>query len=236
MKLIIFDAYGTLISTGTGSLDATKKILDLQDKKINPEKFYTKWKRFHRINMDASNRGAFLNEEAIFALDLKQLYAEYDIERDPKIDVQIMLNTLGKRWCFEETIAALKEVKNMYRVVIGSTTDTNPLYMDLERNGISVDAVYTSEMIGKYKPDPDFYRYILEKEKCKADSAVFVGDSYIDDVYGPGLVGIKSILIDRKRSFQSESKEVVPWKITYSLQNIKKLVDEMSVNFKIVLN
>lgn len=236
MKLIIFDAYGTLISTGRGSLDATKKILDLQDKKINPEKFYTKWKRFHRINMDASNRGAFLNEEAIFALDLKQLYAEYDIKRDPKIDVQIMLNTLGKRWCFEETIAALKEVKNMYRVVIGSTTDNKPLYMDLERNGISVDAVYTSEMIGKYKPDPDFYRYILEKEKCKADSAVFVGDSYIDDVYGPGLVGIKSILIDRKRSFQSESKVVVPWKITYSLQSIKKLVDEMSVNFKTVLN
>ncbi len=44
MKLIIFDAYGTLISTGTGSVDAVKKILELQDKDINPQEFYKEWK------------------------------------------------------------------------------------------------------------------------------------------------------------------------------------------------
>ena len=45
MKLIIFDAYGTLISTGTGSLDAVKKILALQDKDIDPQEFYKEWKK-----------------------------------------------------------------------------------------------------------------------------------------------------------------------------------------------
>ena len=40
MKLIIFDVYGTLISTGKGSLDAAKKILALQDKEINPQEFF----------------------------------------------------------------------------------------------------------------------------------------------------------------------------------------------------
>lgn len=44
MKLIIFDAYGTLISTGTGSLDVVKEILALQEKDIAPEEFYRNWK------------------------------------------------------------------------------------------------------------------------------------------------------------------------------------------------
>ena len=33
-KLLIFDAYGTLLSTGTGSLDAVRKILELQEKEV----------------------------------------------------------------------------------------------------------------------------------------------------------------------------------------------------------
>ena len=95
MKLIIFDAYGTLISTGTGSLDAVRKILSLLEKDIDPEQFYKEWKRLHRMNMDYANNNSFIAEESIFKLDL-------------------------------------------------------------ERNKMVVDKIYTSEMIRKYKPEPEF--------------------------------------------------------------------------------
>ena len=62
MPLIIFDVYGTLISTGTGSLDAVKKILALQEEDIKPEEFYREWKQQHRINMDNANTKVFVNE------------------------------------------------------------------------------------------------------------------------------------------------------------------------------
>lgn len=226
MKLIIFDAYGTLISTGTGSLDAVKKILALQDKDIDPQEFYKEWKKQHRINMDNANVCLFVNEETIFICDLKQLYLKYDICRDAGSDVTIMLDTLGKRKCFDETLLSIENLRKKYKVVIGSTTDNNPLYQDLERNGLLVDEVYTSEMIRKYKPDPEFYHYILRKEKCNKEDAVFVGDSYVDDICGPGKVGMKSILIDRKHNFCCEENELKPWKITNSLENIMELVSE----------
>lgn len=226
MKLIIFDVYGTLISTGTGSLDAVKKILALQDKMIDPEEFYREWKKQHRIHMDHANAGSFIEEETIFRIDLEQLYLKYDICRDSGSDVKIMLDTLGKRKCFSETLSSIEKLREKYRVVIGSTTDNDPLYQDMERNGLAVDAVYTSEIIRKYKPDPAFYQYILEKEKCGKEDAVFVGDSYVDDVCGPGRVGIRSILIDRKRRFRCEENECEPWKITDSLANILDLVSE----------
>lgn len=226
MKLIIFDAYGTLISTGTGSLDAVKKILALQDKAINPQEFYKEWKKQHRINMDNANANLFINEEAIFICDLKQLYLKYDICRDAGSDVNIMLDTLGKRKCFDEILPSIENLRKKYKVVIGSTTDNNPLYQDLERNRLVVDEVYTSEMICKYKPDPEFYHYILRNEKCNKEDAVFVGDSYVDDICGPSKVGMKSILIDRKHHFHCEKNEFQPWKITNSLENIMELVSE----------
>lgn len=226
MKLIIFDVYGTLISTGTGSLDAVRQILALQDKRIDPEEFYKEWKKQHRIHMDHANENSFIKEEVIFRLDLEQLYLKYNINRDFKSDVKIMLDTLGKRKCFGETLPSIERLREKYRVVIGSTTDNEPLYRDMERNRLTVDAVYTSEIIRRYKPDPAFYQYILEKEKCGKEDAVFVGDSYVDDICGPGRVGIKSILIDRKHSFRCAENEYEPWKIKDSLENLyKELAD-----------
>lgn len=226
MKLIIFNVYGTLISTGTGSLDAVKKILSLQNKDINPKEFYKDWKKQHRCNMDNANSKLFINEEAIFELDLEQLYLKYDICRDFTSDVKIMLDTLGKRKCFAETLSSIDNLRGKYKVVIGSTTDNKPLYQDLKRNRLIVDEVYTSELIRKYKPDPEFYHYILRKEDCSKEDAVFIGDSYVDDICGPSKVGIKSILIDRKHNFCSEKKECKPWKITDSLENIMEFVAE----------
>lgn len=137
-----------------------------------------------------------------------------------------MLETLGKRKCFEETLPSIEKLRKKYKVVIGSTTDNEPLYQDLERNGLVVDEVYTSEMIRKYKPDSEFYQYILRKEKCGKEDAVFIGDSYVDDVCGPGKVGIKSVLIDRKHCFCRDKNEFQPWKITDSLGNIMALVSK----------
>ncbi len=110
MKLIIFDVYGTLISTGTGSLDAVKKILALQDKDINPEEFYREWKKQHRIHMDNANAKLFIDEETIFKFDLEQLYLKYYISRDFCSDVNIMLDTLGKRKCFDETLSSVENL------------------------------------------------------------------------------------------------------------------------------
>ena len=228
MKLIIFDVYGTLISTGTGSLDAVKKILALQDKDIKPEEFYKEWKKQHRINMDNANTTLFVNEETIFKIDLEQLYLKYDICRDFNSDVNIMLDTLGQRNCFSETLASIENLRKRYKVVIGSTTDNAPLYKDLERNRLVVDEVYTSEIIRKYKPDPEFYHYILRKENCGKEDAIFVGDSYVDDICGPGRVGITSILIDRKHNFCCERKEFKPWMITDSLEKIMGIVSGLN--------
>ncbi|MDE5604488.1 MAG: HAD family hydrolase, partial [Eubacterium sp.] len=203
--LFIFDVYGTIISTGNGSINAAKSILSLQDKAINADLFYAEWKKLHRENMNASNADTFLSEEKIFENDLKLLYKEYNIKRDYLKDVNIMLSSLIGRKCFEDTNNTINELRKNYKVVLGSTTDTEPLMENLRLNNLSVDAVYTSEIIEKYKPDIDFYKYILECENCSAESAVFIGDSLIDDIFGPQQLGMKTVLIDRNNKYSMEN-------------------------------
>ena len=44
IKNIIFDVYGTLVSTGTGSLEATDKIFNKYHLKQSTKEIYERWK------------------------------------------------------------------------------------------------------------------------------------------------------------------------------------------------
>lgn len=198
IKAVIFDAYGTLISTGTGSLDAAKEILRRNGREdISPEKFYARWKALHREHIDGLS--GFLKEAEIFRRDLLCLYQEYGLPGNADEDAAIMLNTLGKRRAFPETRAVLEALSKRFLLAIGSTTDTAPLLADLDRNGLRVPHIYTSESLEVYKPCPAFYRKILDGLGAAPGGALFVGDSLIDDVAGPKRVGMKACWVNRKQ-------------------------------------
>ncbi|MDE5670244.1 MAG: HAD family hydrolase [Eubacterium sp.] len=221
--LLIFDVYGTIISTGNGSINAVESILSLQDKSVNSDLFYAEWKKFHRENMNNANINTFLSEEKIFENDLKLLYEKYNIKKDYSDDVSIMLSSLIGRKCFEDTKSTIDELRKNYRVVLGSTTDTEPLMENLRLNELSVDAVYTSEIIEKYKPDIEFYKYILKSENCNAENAVFIGDSLIDDIFGPKQLEIKTVLIDRNNKYNLENQSIKPDFVIHNLTELLAL-------------
>ena len=217
-KLLIFDAYGTLICTGTGSIDSCKEILSLQDKDIDPVKFYADWKVIHRKHLNDSINGPFLKEWDIFENDLKLLYEKYDIDRPYKEDVKIMLKTQFNRKVFDDVLQTINILKEKYRIVIGSTADTYPLLKNMKDNNLDVDNVYTSEIIKKYKPHIDFYNFIIKKENVNIDEVIFVGDSLLDDIYGPKQLNITTVLIDRNNMYND--KNIKPDYIINSLNEL----------------
>ena len=196
IKAVVFDAYGTLISTGTGSLDAAQKILDLHGSSISAKTFYADWKQYHREHMDHLTQ--FVTEETIFRWDLEKLYVQYDLPGKAAEDVGIMLNTLGNRMAFPESKEVVERLKRSVTVCIGSTTDTEPLMRDLARSGVTVDRVFTSEGLRVYKPQKAFYEKILAVLSLHPEEVLFVGDSLTDDVYGPRQVGMKTCWVNRK--------------------------------------
>jgi putative hydrolase of the HAD superfamily len=51
--------------------------------------------------------------------------------------------------------------------------------------------------LGVYKPKADFYTGILKELGTDASDALFVGDSLLDDIWGPQQIGIKTCWVNR---------------------------------------
>ena len=219
VKGIILDAYGTLIDTGDGSIKAVKEILGKNNKDIDARTFYQRWKYYHKKHIDSLE--TFIKEEDIFLMDLTALYREYAIAGNPEIDVKIMLNTLGKRIAYPETNPVLDALRPEYQLFIGSTSDHTPLLNDIQRNGIRVNKVFTSEYLKVYKPQKEFYQLILDEIKMQPDEVVFVGDSLADDVSGPASLEIKTIWINRK-NLEYDPMEFRP---LYQIPTLSQLLD-----------
>lgn len=203
-KTILFDVYGTLISTGNGSVVAAEKILRKNGSILNASAFYAKWKEIHRHNMRCKD--GFLTEREIFEADLKQLYAVYDIRGDYKQDVCIMLESLYNRVVFPETKTALQELSVHYELVIASNTDTEPLLQNFTYNGLQFAQIFTSESLRCYKPDARFYMQIAEALEKKPEELIFIGDSLREDVLAPKELGMGGVLIDRKGQYREEKQ------------------------------
>lgn len=202
IKYILFDVYGTLISTGTGSVDAAEKILSDKTVNITAKEFYSKWKIIHRKNIDnAINQQSFITERELFENDLKELYEIYNIDSDYSKDVNHMIASLYGRTAFPETKSVLDRLKEKFKIVIASTTDTEPLIENMKINDISIDYIYTSESLMLYKPDVRFYKAILNDLRITAEDALFVGDSIIDDIIVPKQLGMKTCWINRKQFY-----------------------------------
>lgn len=226
-KAIIFDSYGTLISTGNGSVTAAGEILKKINVDMDAKDFYKKWKEFHKQQiMEIVNGKPFISEEKIFENDLKMLYEFYNLKGNYKEDVQIMLDTLGKRKVFEKTIEVLEKLSAKYKIYIGSTTDTEPLMQDIKNNNMKLDGVYTSEILEIYKPQKEFYTKILGNINMNSDEVVFVGDSMDDDILGPQSVGIYSVLIDRKNRYDDEKKKI-PDAVIYDLRELEGVLEKI---------
>ena len=76
-----------------------------------------------------------------------------------------------------EVLATIHGLKNGARVVVGTNTIAPHYSIHLRnRDYEAFDAVYASHLMGLAKPDPAFYTYILDREGCSPEQALFVDD------------------------------------------------------------
>lgn len=225
LKVIVFDGYGTLFFTGTGSVDATAEILAVNGRPdISPKAFYGEWKTLHHQHM--AELPDFRLEQEIYALDLEELYRKYGFTRDAGKDVEIMLRIQGTRVAFPEVKQVLEKLSERFLLAIGSTTDTAPLLEDLHRAELPIPSsrIFTSQSLKVYKPHQAFYRAILGELNVLPEEALFVGDSLTDDVKGPQAVGMRTCWVNRKGE---ESGNICPDLEISSLEELPSAIDRL---------
>jgi 2-haloalkanoic acid dehalogenase type II len=218
IKALIFDCYGTIISTGNGSVNSTKIILDNLKSDIDPILFYKEWKKIHRENISGLKH--FCNEKKIFINDLNILFKLYNINGNAKKHIKPMLRSLYERYFYDDVIVNLKKIKKDFNIYIASNSDTKPLIHNIGKEKYLFDGIYTSEKIRAYKPSRIFFEKVIKKIKFNKDEILFIGDSIEDDIIGAKNVGLKTVLIDRKNSSQYIKNEA-----DYLIKNMHDLIN-----------
>lgn len=94
-------------------------------------------------------------------------------------------------------IDLLTELKQSYEIGLVTNGVAAWQYDKLEAMGISQlfepGSIFISEEVGYEKPDPEIFLKALEHFQVLPEEAVFVGDSWRNDIEGSSKVGIKSI-------------------------------------------
>ncbi|MDD4903219.1 MAG: HAD family phosphatase [Candidatus Bipolaricaulis sp.] len=158
MSLIICDVGGVLCDgtdvtpTMAASLGLTREAFDALSGQH----------AFHALLCGTLTEGAFWDH---FSLGLGRTVPAdlWSVFFDPRLDEKMA-----------QLICALREAS---RVVAGTNTIESH-YDALLRTGWYglFDAVYASHRMGTAKPDPRFYRHILEEEGCAPSEAFFIDD------------------------------------------------------------
>ena len=199
MKAIIFDAFGTLFKVaGGGSAQTVMNHIAACGVAVDERAFREEWMAFYKAH--TSDGSKFMTERDIFITRIQMFYNRYGISRSAENDADALQKEAFKREAYPETKRVLHERMKHHRVFIGSNTDNDALGSVMRRNYIAVHKIYTSEDLKCYKPDPCFYRAILNDIGLSPKDVLFVGDSLTDDVQGPRTVGMRSAWLDRTNS------------------------------------
>jgi len=224
IKGVFFDCYGTIISTGNGSVEATKKILGSKDITIKAETFYKHWKIIHKDNIKKLIE--FKNEKDIFIEDLRILYEHYNIKGNVENDIIHMLNSLYKRSFYNDSINCIKKLKENYKIYIASNSDTEPLLENVGNNNYLFDGIFTSEDLRAYKPSIQFFEKIVKITGFEYNEIIYVGDSLVDDISGAQKLNIYTVLIDRKNEYKEN--EIIPDSIINNLNELEEIINKVN--------
>lgn len=196
MRVIIFDAFGTLfrVTSGGSAKTIMKKISDC-GMAVDEEAFLEEWKSYYKKHTLGDCE--FMTERAIFIARIQMFYDRYHVNRNAENDADSLLAEAFQREVYPEVTNVLRELMKNYLVFIGSNTDNDVLESVMQNNRITVHKVYTSENLKCYKPDSRFFTQILHDNGLSPHEVLFVGDSITDDILGPKEIGIKTVWIDR---------------------------------------
>ena len=184
MKAIIFDAFGTLFRvTNGGSAKTIIKNINECGIVIDEKAFLDEWKSYYKNHTLGDCK--FMTERNIFIARIQMFYDRYNVSRSAENDADSLLAGAFEREVYPEIKSVLSELMKHYLVFIGSNTDNDVLESVMQKNGITVHKVYTSENLKCYKPSCRFFTQILDENGLLPHEVLFVGDSITDDIMGP---------------------------------------------------
>jgi putative hydrolase of the HAD superfamily len=208
IKAVFFDLYQTLVRYQPSQEELEAKALKSFGFDISPEKLrhpvLTANEYIYRqiAKRPLSQR----SREEVMALYMEYqrvVLKEAGLEAEEKVVMGLLGMMQQEKMdlvLFDDVTAAIEELKKRGLKLGMISNIERDMSATLDKLGLSarLDIVVTSQDAGFTKPQPEIFRYALEKAGVEPDEAVYVGDQYQVDVIGAEGAGMKGVLLDRE--------------------------------------
>ncbi len=195
VSLVIFDVNETLLNMQPLQEEINKEL-------ASPVAFKSWFCRLLLFSSVETLTGEYRDFGEIGAAVLKMTAQEFSTE----ISEDRIKNILGKITELAphpEVPEALEELKKAGFKLVALTNggkDTVDKQLKNAKLGSYFDAVYSVEAVGKFKPHPETYHYVLERENTRPEESMLV-TAHAWDIAGAQRAGLQTAFISRSGKF-----------------------------------
>ena len=205
-RVLSFDCYGTLIDWEGGILAAFESLLMGRGVSVSDDELLRLYGEFER---EGQGKRPFLSYRQVLSRIVSGLGERLGFRPDAE-----ELGTLAesmKRWRpFDDTITALRALKEWYRLAIISNVDRDLFDASARQLGVDFDWVVTSQEIGEYKPSLRNFRTALERIGVAKSEVLHVAQSLYHDVEPAQALGLSTVWVNRAGARSTPLRDVRP--------------------------
>ena len=192
-----FDCYGTLIDWESGILHALEPLLRRLAHRPSEDEILALHGRFESMQQEQTPSKTY---RSVLEVVYRRLAEHWGIV-PTREGARRYAQSVGDWPAFDDTVEALRELKQYGRLIILSNVDNRSFQRSNDRLGVAFDAIYTAEDIGSYKPSRRNFAYMLDRlDEQGVDSSrvLHVAESLFHD-HVPALeLGLATCWIHRR--------------------------------------
>jgi len=212
-KVVFFDLGETLVTQNIEdnmvTRNALREISPILPKRVSSERMFELYHEGYKINETIRSRH---HVEIPIEVWMRQLL-ERIIQDDPSDQlvnkaIKIIVKArAANAVAFDDAHSTIQKLsRGDVKLGIISNVSSHEVAMgilDNVRLTKYFDEIITSATVGIRKPDPGIFRYALMQFKARPEEAVMVGDSEIHDIGGGYILGLKTVLVDRRHRVEN---------------------------------
>jgi 2-haloacid dehalogenase len=191
-EILTFDCYGTLINWEAGILPALHRILSAHGKKVDDSALLKLYGDFEQL----CEQGDFHPYRKVLESVVRRFGAQLGFSPTDE-EARSLANSLAGWQPWSDTVAALHQLKNRFRLAVISNVDDDLFAATLPQLEVEFDEVVTAQQAKAYKPSLKIFELALARIKVPAHRVLHVGQSIYHDVTPAHALGLATVWVNR---------------------------------------
>jgi 2-haloacid dehalogenase len=192
LQFLTFDCYGTLIDWESGLLPVLRRVLSNHGKSCDDATLLTLYGECEA----AAEQAAFRPYREVLREVVRKVGEQFGFTATDQ-EQSSLPDSLGKWEPWPDTVAALQQLSQRFRLCIISNLDDDLFALTRPKLSVDFDQVITAQQARAYKPSKVIFSLALKCIAAPPGSLLHVGQSLYHDVVPAQALGLPTAWVNR---------------------------------------